>query len=212
LDEEGNPIEPSASSLVLAELPSYINLYEKMEPDILEIFDELSKIDTKYVPNVAGYNLRDSVASFQSFAKDYPKISSQSIEFLKFMPELVGSNDGPTDYLIILQNESEMRASGGLLTAFGHMELENGEFNGDISFSDMWNLENFVSYTLGVDTGNRNIYGQRYLMNNGCGSDYLRAQDSGIYPDLYWTMNKFRDYYDVANKYDKEDFPDYDHI
>ncbi len=148
----------------------------------------------------------------KNFINDYPEISQQTLEFMRGVPELVGSNDGPTEYLIILQNEAEMRASGGLLTAFGHMTIKNGEFDGEISFSDMWNLENYVSYTLGIDTGNRNIYGQLYLMNQGCGSSYLRAQDAGIYPDLFWTAEKFTEYYDLANASNDELFPDYDHV
>jgi hypothetical protein len=208
LEEEAQ----SATSMILAELPEYLNLYEDIQPQIYDIFSEVERINTAYVPNFAGYNLNQGVKDFQKFAKEYPRLSGQTISFLREMPELVGSNDGPTDYLIVLQNESEMRASGGLLTAFGNMTLDKGEFNDEISFSDMWNLETYVSYSLGIDTGNRNIYGQLHLMNLGCGSTYLRAQDSGLYPDLYWTAEKFTEYYDIANSYNPVDFPDYDHM
>ncbi len=204
--------EVNATSMILSELPSYISFYEQLEPDLYAVFEELGKINTKYVPNILGYSLKDSVQGFKQFLNEYPELSTQTLNFMRGMPELVGSNEGPTNYLIVLQNEAEMRASGGLLTAFGNMTLENGEFNGDITFSDMWNLENYVSYTLGVDTGNTNIYGQLYLMNLGCGSAYLRAQDAGLYPDLYWTAEIFKDYYDLANEYNPVDFPDYDHI
>lgn len=201
----------SATSMILSKLPDFIDFYERMEPEIIDILEELNKMDTQYIPSLPGLDVQGKYVEFKQFVKKYPEISSKTLDFMRNLPELIGAED-PTDYLIILQNESEMRASGGLLTAYGNMSLDKGEFVGDISFSDMWNLENYVSYDLATDTGNRNIYGQLYLMNMGCGSSYLRAQDSGIYPDLFWTAEKFREYYDLANTYNKIRFPDYEHI
>jgi len=203
--------EPSAMSLIMSELPLYIDLYKEKEPLILDILEEIDSIDPEYVPEVAGLELNDKLNKFKDVYAEYPNTSTQTLDFLEQMPELIGSSK-KTSYLVILQNETEMRASGGLLTAFGTMVLENGEFNGDIALSDMWNLEIYVSYTLGIDVGYRNIYGQNYLMNTGCGSTYLRAQDAGIYPDLNWTMDTFTDYYDIANEYNPIEYPPYDHV
>lgn len=203
--------DESAFNLILAEMPLYLELYKGIEPQIIGIFDEINQLNPDYLPNVGGIDVKDRLKSFNKFSKDFPERADQLTSFLQYLPELIGSG-GDTDYLLILQNEAEMRASGGLLTAYGHLKIENGEFEDEITLSDMWNLENYVSSSLGVDVGYRNIYGQNVLMNQGCGSTYLRAQDAGIYPDLYWTMNTFTDYYDVANLYYKEEYPDYDHV
>lgn len=202
--------EDSAFSLVMKELPQYLALYKKVEPQIIEILNEVEKIDTDYVPQIGGTNYGELIQEVNDFAIKFPAISKQTTDFLEFIPQIIGSNE-PARYLVVLQNETEMRASGGLLTAFGNLEMSNGEI-GDIVLSDMWNLETYVSYDLGVDVGYRNIYGQLALMERGCGGFYLRAQDAGIYPDLKLTMQMLSDYYDVANRYNPENFPDYDYI
>jgi len=203
-DDEG------ALTLVMSELPLYIDLYEDIEPDLLSIFDQINSINRSYLPTVPGVNLSKNLAEFEDFTKTYPKKSDQVIQFLEYVPDLIGS-DEPANYLLILQNETEMRSSGGLLTAFGSMTLENGEFDESIQLEDTWNLELYLN-SIGVSTGNVNIYGQLAMMLDGCGAVSMRAQDSGIYPDLNWTMNKFAEYYDLARFYNPNDYPEYDHI
>lgn len=209
--------EESAFSLILKELPQYLALYEEMEPKIIDIFNEVKRIDTNYIPPVGSTNYAEAINKLNDFSIEFPSLSKQTRDFLSGLPAVIGSSE-PARYLVVLQNETEMRSSGGLLTAYGHLTMSNGEI-GEITLSDMWNLEKYVSWTLGIDVGYRNIYGQDYLMygSNGvitwqCGSNYLRAQDSGIYPDLKLTMNMLSDYYNVAKRYDPVNYPEYDYI
>lgn len=212
IDPDGSAEEEdSAFSLVMKELPQYLALYETIEPKIIDIFDELEQIDPAYIPQIGGAaDYTATLAKINDFAVEFPALSAQTIDFLRELPTIIGSTE-PARYLLILQNETEMRASGGLLTAFGTLQMNNGEIS-DINLTDMWNLETYVSYDLGIDVGYRNIYGQHVLMERGCGAWYLRAQDAGIYPDLKLTMNMLSDYYDYANMYNPAKFPDYEYI
>ena len=235
-DEEGESGKPDkekdengAFSLVLANMQDYLDLYAGIEPDIQDIITEIQKLDPEYLPSVGGINVDETMAKVDKLAKEFPETSDQITDFLSVMPELLGAKESKT-YMLILQNETEMRSSGGLLTAYGTMTLKDGEFVGDIKLTDMWNLENYVR-GLGINTGPKdfnyyqlypeyvspygyyqNIYGQNTLMNRGCGATSLRAQDSGLYPDLNWTMNIFKDYYDNANYYDPINYPAYEDI
>lgn len=203
--------EDSTFNLIMKHLPDYVDLYNDLEPRILEIFAEVEKMNPAYIPAIGPLvQVRDFIASASEIKAEIPEKSKEILAFIEKIPELIGS-DGETNYMVILQNETEMRASAGLITAYGGMKFKEGEM-GDIFLSDSWNIENYVSSTLGVDVGYRNIYGQLFLMDRGCGAFYLRAQDAGIYPDLNVTMNMFKDYYDVANLYNKEEYPDYDYI
>lgn len=205
-EEEGD----SAFSLIMKELPQYLALYDSIEPQLIDIFNEVKKLDPNYIPQIGDNNYAEIVKKVDEFSVKFPTISKQTTDFLSHIPEIIGSST-PSRYLVILQNETEMRASGGLLSAFGNLTISNGEI-GDINLTDMWNLETHVSYDLGIDVGYRNIYGQLVLMENGCGAYYLRAQDAGIYPDLTVTMQMLSDYYSVANYYSPDEYPDYDYI
>lgn len=222
--------EESAFSLVLGNMEAYLELYDEVEPDIQNIIAEFSNLDPEYIPNVGGIDFESQLNRVQQLENDFPKTSERVTEFLAEVPSLLGSNE-PADYLLLLQNETEMRASGGIITAYGNMTLENGEFNGELELTDIWDLENYVRSTLGINTGPpnfsftesypphvspfgtyQNIYGQNILMNQGCGATTMRVQDSGLYADLNWTMDIVSDYYDNANAFNSTGYPDYDYI
>lgn len=228
-EEDGD--EQSTLSLLLSELDDYIAFYEEIEPSIMEIFAEVNKLNPAYLPAVGGNNMGGNLDEFEKFTEEYPETSDEIIAFLSNLPVLIGADNTQSRYLIVMQNETEMRASGGILTVYGSMKFVDGELEDDIKLHDMWNLENYVRFDLGINAGPRdfkywedypdyvspfgyyqNIYGQNVLMNNGCGATSMRAQDSGLYPDLKWTMDIFQDYYYWANFYNKDLYPDYDHV
>lgn len=195
----------------IRELPRVIKLYDQVEMQVTDLISVFNKLDPEYIPNIGTSGIKDKVVQAHKLTADFPALSAQLKDTLSVLPTLLGS-EAPASYLIIYQNEKEMRASGGLLSAYGNLVIDKGELGDDISATDMWDLEGFTSWTLGRDVGYRNIYGQNALMNFGCGSSYLRAQDSGIYPDLYVVMDMFKDYYDIANKANPKKYPAYDHI
>ncbi|MEO6728642.1 MAG: DUF4012 domain-containing protein [Candidatus Dojkabacteria bacterium] len=201
---------PSTLNLVLKELPLYLNLYTEIEPDIKDIMADFKRINIDYVPNVGGTDLKAKITQVNSFIDEYPALSDQTLGFLKGIPELIGSNQEKS-YLIILQNEVELRGSGGIITAFGTAKIKDGEFVNGISLEDSWNLQLYL-WTLGLPMPENNIGGQAYLMNAGCGSTEARAQDVAMYPDLFESMRLFREYYDLAHEYNPEGFPGYDHV
>ncbi|HUH99251.1 MAG TPA: DUF4012 domain-containing protein [Anaerolineales bacterium] len=58
-------------------------------------------------------------------------------------PKLMGaSSQGPQTYLIIVQNEDELRATGGFITAVGKFVVLNGSVLG-LSFEDSYAFDNF---------------------------------------------------------------------
>jgi hypothetical protein len=202
--------EHSAVNLIIQELPLYIDLYEDVEPDIYKILENIKRLDPQFLPSVGGFEPDKDWKEVLDFVETYPELSEQLKNFSNSIPSLIGG-DKKIQYLLILQNETEMRASGGLITAFGILDIENGQIAEDgIDLQDSWNLQYYL-WGLGISMPLNNIYGQAYLMNQGCGATEARAQDVAQYPDLYKTMKDFGLYYDIANKYNPIDFPDYDH-
>lgn len=210
--------QTSATQLVIKEIPQYINLYYQIETDIYKLFSLIKKLDLTYIPSVGGTDIQGIVNKLNNFIDVYPYVSQSIMSFAEELPELLGSHK-KSRYLVVMQNETEMRPSGGLFTAYGVINVENGKIVEDINFTDMWNLEIYLSYTLGIDVGYRNFGAQNHLMMGAnhlrswsCGSSYLRAQDVGIYPDLYQVSMMFKDYYDIANRYNPGEYPEYDYI
>lgn len=58
-----------------------------------------------------------------------------------YLPELLGQN-GVRQYLIMAQNEDELRATGGFLTGVGLLTVENGQIR-DLDFGDANQVDNW---------------------------------------------------------------------
>ncbi len=68
-------------------------------------------------------------------------IGQDGLRLLPHFPELLGQ-DGPRRYLILAQNEDEMRATGGFITGAGAITVENGRIT-NLDFRDANNVDNW---------------------------------------------------------------------
>jgi hypothetical protein len=58
-------------------------------------------------------------------------------------PRLMGAtSEGPKSYLVLVQNEDELRPTGGFITAVGTLLLENGRIS-DMTFVNSYDLDNW---------------------------------------------------------------------
>lgn len=67
--------------------------------------------------------------------------AEDGLRLLPQLPALLGQ-DGPKRYLILAQNEDEMRATGGFITGSGVLTLSNGRII-DLDFRDANNVDNW---------------------------------------------------------------------
>ncbi len=225
--EDNLYLRPFGVKEIVKALPTLSKIYIENETEILSIVYEINSIDLdtlrsdiapiKPLLKRTDYDFADleeyldEFENIQELAMQYEEASPQIKTAVEMLPELLGAN-GPVTYLLVPQNEKEIRASGGLLTAWGLLTVENGEIVGDMTTVDMWDLENYTKYELRKTPGYKNIGGQLALMLRGCGEYSLRAQDSGIYPDNYISMDIFKDYYDIARANNPSKYKAYDHV
>jgi hypothetical protein len=195
-------------------LPEALSIYTEVEPEIQILLYSINKLDPDSLPSFTPQSYKDKLISIltktREVEKSYPVYSDLLNTMFGKLPDLLGSQK-PVKYLLVLQNEKEMRASGGLLTSFGLITIDKGSVVGEIETRDMWDLQRdmevyhpFMPYD--------NIYGQLALMNDGCGATSLRSQDSGIYPDLQVSMEMFTTYYDLMHEEFPGKYPEYDNV
>lgn len=84
--------------------------------------ENLERVDTAYIPadmrekiELAKNTLPTIATNFQRVAEDYPLIS-----------KMLGSIR-PQKYLLLFENNSEMRATGGFVGSYGILDIENGK-------------------------------------------------------------------------------------
>ena len=73
--------------------------------------------------------LINSIGDGLSVAEDFPRLMG-------------ATSEGPKSYLVLVQNEDELRPTGGFITAVGTLLLENGRIS-DMTFVNSYDLDNW---------------------------------------------------------------------
>lgn len=79
--------------------------------------------------------LAEPAAQLQAAAE----LASAGLAMAPVLPELLGYY-GPRSYLLLVQNNHELRPTGGFISAVGRVTLENGE-PGEIDLTDSYNIK-----------------------------------------------------------------------
>ena len=95
---------------------------------ILRAGEELQQIHPALYPQqIRGIALRSELEFLQQQAQQLPQSWSELRRFLPLLPELLGV-DGRRTYLLLFQNDKELRPTGGFLTAYALVSFDDGYF------------------------------------------------------------------------------------
>ncbi len=91
---------------------------------ILHQFDLVRQLRNKLNPSVLPQEYQDEM---QRLDVTLEKLES-GLRDVRLLPDLLGA-EKPKTYLIMVQNRDELRATGGFITSFGLLRLENGRIS-----------------------------------------------------------------------------------
>lgn len=83
------------------------------------------------------------VQQLLTVADEWLPLGQSGLRLAPYLPTLLGA-DGPRRYLIMAQNEDELRATGGFLTGAGLVTVENGRI-ADLRFRDSSDVDNIAA-------------------------------------------------------------------
>jgi hypothetical protein len=146
---------------------------------------ELSKIDAnRYPVEFRGVKVREKLAKYLSLAEEGTKLVSQSKPLIEAAPYLLGV-DTPRTYLLIFQNDSELRPTGGFLSAYSIVQINKGKFK-PVSSSDIYILDAKYTPQIAAPDIFRQYLGGIYAANNK-----FRLRDMNWSPDFRTSMETF---------------------
>ncbi len=112
----------------------------KLEPDLKKAKDEVSSIDvSKYPEKIGKYNARDLVDSGKNLIMGAHTAVTENKQALEIAPNALGEPT-PKNYLIIFQNDKELRATGGFMTAYAFLRIDKGKVTASVS-DDIYRLD-----------------------------------------------------------------------
>ena len=134
------------------EYREYLNMIDENQYKLddasyrISIASELLKtVETNVFPTF----MRDSVAQVKELAQTAETATRTYKETTVFLPEILGVEERQR-YLILLQNESEIRSTGGWITSYGIVGVEGGQIR-EFFVDDIYNAD-----------GTLRVQGKRY--------------------------------------------------
>jgi hypothetical protein len=167
----------------------------EMSVNIEKLRTEIDAIDANRYPEMIGktkvrsqiVNLKDTVtAAAGLFVNAQPLLTS--------LPAILGE---PTDrrYIVLLQNDKELRSTGGFLTAYAQFRITRGKITLEKS-DDIYHLDASLTKkfpaTREISTFHKGVY-QLYI------------RDSNLSPDYKVSMQQFETMYNTSSSKEKID-------
>lgn len=113
---------------------------DKVEPNLKKAKQEVEKIDSNKYPEVfKGIVLRSKIEAAKGMIIGADIAVTNGKEALLLSPEILGSNS-PKNYLLLFQNDKEIRPTGGFLTAYAFLTLDKGKLSTTAS-DDIYRLD-----------------------------------------------------------------------
>ena len=166
---------------------------EKISPILDDISMELNTMQTelalinpnRYPENFQGQNIRSSVLTAQESGQTAIDSITQYRPIIEQLPEIMGASGERKKYLILFQNDNELRPTGGFLTAYATIFIEDGKVTPDKS-DDIYELDKKFNERIPIpeELG-------RYLTTE----KYWHLRDMNTSPDFKVSMEQFLEYY-----------------
>ncbi|MFC1653820.1 DUF4012 domain-containing protein [Patescibacteria group bacterium] len=148
--------------------------------------EQISQIDPKRYPEkIAGRSVEDVIQEGKSYLNSAASGIDNVKPVIEVLPKLAGV-DETKRYLVLFQNDAELRPTGGFMTAYAIMDLTRGTIIAERS-EDIYSLDNKFNKRLQPPKPIEKYFPLVYYW-------YLR--DMNLSPDFKVSMDTFVQYYE----------------
>ena len=113
---------------------------DKVQSNLVKAGDSVKNIDTdKYPEKIGGKTVRKNVEVVKNFILGSSVAIKEGKQALTAAPELLGVGKSK-NYFLLFQNDKEIRPTGGFLTAYATLSINNGQVNASTS-DDIYRLD-----------------------------------------------------------------------
>lgn len=170
---------------VVNSIPEILPHADEISKKISEAEMYLSKIDpNRYPEEFRGVMLREKIKDALDMFKSLSKYVSESKPLLENASYLLGMEEDRT-YLVLFQNDKELRPTGGFLTAYSVMKVSKAKFEPVVS-DDIYNLDSKYKPEYPAPQAIVDLIKGPYIL-----SQNVRLRDTNYNPDFKLSMDMF---------------------
>lgn len=172
--------------LLLKTLDKVSPQLDSITEDLKTAQAEIDKIDpARYPAVVRGIPIRARIVEAQDVADNGIEVLTSFRPVVELLPEMAGSTGERKKYLVLFQNDNELRPTGGFLTAYAVIFIENGKVVPEKS-DDIYELDQRFQQRIEIpDALGRYLTTERYW----------NLRDMNTSPDFKESMETFFSYY-----------------
>ena len=164
-------------------LPQLVNVLAEAQPDLAQAHNSFDRVVSarSRITNEAEFPER--IQSAFALFDEWLPLAQDGFAMVPVLPTILG-HDGPRSYLLLAQNEDELRATGGFISGVGLLTVDNG----NILALDFEDASPFDRQAL---IENSSVYDYPPLpLQELMGSDYLLLRDTNYWPDFPYSAEK----------------------
>ncbi|MGI5841433.1 MAG: DUF4012 domain-containing protein [Patescibacteria group bacterium] len=163
---------------------------DQIDQKITNINNSLTKIDpSRYPEEFRGINLRSNITKAKETVSEIQNFVKNGKPILTKTSWLLGK-DSPRNYLMIFQNDAELRPTGGFWTAYGLMKIDNGKITPLVS-DDIYTLDSKL---------NSRIPAPRPIKEYHIDVPYWNLRDMNLSPDFPTSIQLFLEHYNKITR------------
>lgn len=182
---DGTKTAKDRIDFIVKSIPDLIPNIDKISAKTALIEKELSGINPdRYPVRIGKTEVRSQVKSGLEMFEQAASFITNGKPLLEAAPYLLGI-DSERTYLVLFQNDKELRPTGGFLTGYSIMKVNKGSFS-PVSSSDIYNLD--AKYKPIIVAPDPII---KYLKGPYALSNKLRLRDMNWSPDFAESMKLF---------------------
>jgi len=149
---------------------------------------EVDQVDPNHYPAfIFGKTVNTDLTALKTFTDESAVGVTDAKPLIKALPSLLGANE-PKQYLVIFQNDKELRPTGGFITAYAVFDVDQGAIT-LVKSDDIYNLDDSIPDKPPAPAPILKYFSGVYQFN---------LRDSNISPDYMVSMQTFNSMYQKA--------------
>lgn len=175
--------------IMLETLDKVMPSFDEITSELTLAQQEFSQIDpNRYPEEIQGKQVRSQLVQVQETMNTSIIALNDFRPVIEQLPAIAGGKGERKKYLILFQNDNELRPTGGFLTAYAVIYMENGKVTPEKS-DDIYELDKKFNQRIEIP----DALG-RYLITE----KYWNLRDMNISPDFKTSMDQFFQYYQTV--------------
>lgn len=161
---------------------------DKIETSLTQVQEEIDKVDPNHYPKIIfGDKVKDRLTTLRLTADQTATAVRDAKPLIKTLPSLLGEQKAKR-YLVLFQNDKELRATGGFITAYAIFSIDKGIIKFEKS-DDIYKLDDSIPKKPKAPEPILKYLPKVYTLN---------LRDSNLSPDFLESMKDFEAMYKRA--------------